>query len=79
MWRLNGTEQLRWVWNGATFGYLLLGLNFAEIANLAKLHFVEWQVAGVAEWNIAWGLCSVENEPLLLWGAEVGEMNGSVM
>lgn len=40
---------------------------------------MEWQVAGVAEWNIAWGLCSVVNEPLLLWGAEVGEMNGSVM
>ncbi len=38
VWRLNGTEQLRWVWNGATFGYLLRGLNFAKIANLAKLH-----------------------------------------
>jgi hypothetical protein len=38
VWRLNGTEQLGWVWNAATFGYLLLGLNFAEIANLAKLH-----------------------------------------
>ena len=38
VWRLNGTEQLRWVWNGATFGYLLRGLNFAKIAKLAKLH-----------------------------------------
>ncbi|MBS1759143.1 MAG: hypothetical protein JST23_03385 [Bacteroidetes bacterium] len=38
VWRLNGTEQLRWVWNGATFGYLFRGLNFAKIANLAKLH-----------------------------------------
>ena len=33
----------------------------------------------VKEWNIAWGLCSVVNEPLLLWCAEVGEMNGSEM
>lgn len=40
---------------------------------------MKWQVAGVAEWNIARVLCSVENEPLLLWGAEVGEMNGSEM
>lgn len=40
---------------------------------------MEWQVAGVAEWNIAGGLLSAVNEPLLLWGAEVGEMNGSVM
>lgn len=38
-----------------------------------------WQVAEVAEWNIALGLCSVVNEPLLLWGAEVGEMNVSEM
>ena len=40
---------------------------------------MEWEVAGVAEWNIAWVLCSAVNEPLLLWGAEVGEMNGSEM
>ena len=78
MWRLNGTEQLRWVWNGATFGYLLLGLNFAIIAKLAKLQCV---MASSRSCGMEYcvGLCSVENEPLLLWGAEVGEMNGSVM
>jgi hypothetical protein len=41
VWRLNETEQLGWVWNGAIFGYLLLWLNFAEIANLAKLHMFD--------------------------------------
>jgi len=73
----NGTIALGMEWSNIRL--LIAWAELCRNCKPCKVAFVEWEVAGVAEWNIAWGLCSVVNEPLLLWGAEVGKMNGSVM
>ena len=56
----HGMEQL-----SATYS---VGLTLLKLQTLQSC-IVWWQVAVVAEWNIAWVLCSEMNEPLLLCGA----------
>ena len=72
----NGTRRwgMEWSLTGCFCGW--------KVANLAKFaRFSTWVDKQPVERNgmTAWILWHGVTEPLMLWGAEVGEMNESVM